>query len=61
MGFDDGKSKYWRIGPQKDFILVSMAIDSWQKYYILMFFVAIIKPGVSLCNAFALILAAKYE
>ena len=43
VGFDDGKSKYWRIGPQKDFILISVTIDNWTKYYALLIFVATIK------------------
>jgi len=45
VGFDDGKSKYWRFGPQEDFILVSMTINNWTKYSILMVFVAIIKTS----------------
>ena len=43
VGFDDGTSKYWRIGPQEDFILISVTIDNWTKYYVLLIFVATIK------------------
>lgn len=47
IGFDDGKSKYFRFGPQIDFILISTTINTWTKYCMVMIFVSIIK--VSQC------------
>ena len=47
IGFDDGKSKYFRFGPQVDFILISTTINTWTKYCMVMIFVSIIK--VSQC------------
>ena len=41
--FDDNKSTYWRFGPHDDFILISVAIDNWTKFSILLILVAILK------------------
>ena len=41
--FDDHHSKYWRVGPQPDLVLVSIKIDTMKKYIFLMVSVALIK------------------
>ena len=35
-------SDYWNWGPSKNFVVVSVHIDTWQKYGLLMFLVALI-------------------
>lgn len=42
-GFNDNRSTYWRYGPHSDFVLISVAIDNWTKYGLLLVLVAILK------------------
>ena len=41
--FDDSDSKYWRFGPFDDLIIVSVKVDTWLKYWLLVMIVAILK------------------
>lgn len=41
--FNDNRSKYWRFGPYSDLILISVVIDNWTKYSLLLVLVAILK------------------
>jgi hypothetical protein len=41
--FDDSESKYWRFGPFDDLIIVSVNIDTWLKYWLMVGIVAILK------------------
>ena len=41
--FDDSGSKYWRFGPFEDLIIVSVNINTWLKYWLLVMIVAILK------------------
>ena len=45
--FNTNKSTYWRFGPHSDFILISVVIDNWVKYGLLLILVGILK--VSQC------------
>ena len=41
--FSSREDKYWNYGPNKDLLVMSVKIDSWQKYYWLLLFIAILK------------------
>jgi hypothetical protein len=41
--FDDSDSKYWRFGPYPDLIIVSVNINTWLKYWLLVGIVGILK------------------
>ena len=43
IGFNDNRSTYWRFGPHRDFVLISVAIDNWTKYGLLLVLVSILK------------------
>ena len=43
MAFDDSNSKYWRFGPFPDLIIISVNIDTWLKYWLLVGIVGILK------------------
>lgn len=38
----DSKSKYFRFGPQEDLVVISVKIDTYQKYFILLGLITII-------------------
>ena len=39
----ESADKYWNYGPNKDLILISIQIDTWKKYFILLVFIALIR------------------
>ena len=41
--FRDDKTKYLRLGPHNDLMLISVVIDNYTKYFLLVFFIIIIK------------------
>ena len=48
--FRDDKSKYFRIGPYDDLIVISIRIDTWNKWIILNLFIGLIKACDVLVN-----------
>lgn len=47
VGFDDSSSKYWRLGPSPDLVLISVVIDTWMSYWVLVGIICVMK--VSQC------------
>ena len=39
----ESDSKYCRFGPQDDLIIISVKVDTWNKYYIVLGIIAFIK------------------
>jgi len=41
--FDNDSSPYWNFGPNEKLIVISIKIDNWKSYIILLFFISILK------------------
>ena len=41
--FDDGQSKYWRVGPQDDLVLISVQINTISRYWCLVSLIGFFK------------------
>lgn len=48
--FRDDESKYFRFGPQPDLIVISIRIDTWNKWLLLNFFIGLVKGCDVLVN-----------
>ena len=44
--FNDGSSPYFRLGPQEDLVLISVKINTWERYFVLLLLQILIK----VCN-----------
>lgn len=44
--FNDGSSSYFRWGPQEDLVLISIKINTWERYFVLLLLQVLIK----VCN-----------
>ena len=41
--FDNGSSSYWNFGPNEKLIVISIKINNWTSYIILLFFISLLK------------------
>lgn len=48
--FKDNNSKYFKIGPNDDLILISIKIDTWNKWVLSLFLIGILKIGEVIVN-----------
>lgn len=46
FSFNDGSSSYFRMGPQEDLVLISVKINTWERYFVLLLLQILIK----VCN-----------
>ena len=59
--FDSGDGQYFRFGPSSNLIVVSVVIDTWVKYSIVLSVITLIKVIDTLTNEFGMPILAHLQ